>query len=144
MFTRNKYDPPTSSPRTKAYPKTNSFPSHRLIGWASVIFSLQNWLAETPAQKSAASSPAYMSIGMSVMAMGVVRCFSFSPLSILFRSFPSCGRGDFNLLSRDTCLTSYLQDEEALEVCPPVEPRLRLHRLYNGTSKVCIQCSYRN
>ena len=31
---------------------------------ASVVFALQNWLAETPEQKRTAGSPGYISIGM--------------------------------------------------------------------------------
>ena len=43
-----------------------------MIGWTAVMVSLQQWLSETPAQKSTASTPAYFSVGMAVLALGVV------------------------------------------------------------------------
>jgi len=37
------------------------------------MFSTQAWLSETPAQKAANSgTPTYLSVGMSVLALGVV------------------------------------------------------------------------
>jgi len=44
-----------------------------LIGWTAVLFSIQGWLAETPAQKATASTPAYLSVGMGLLSLGVVR-----------------------------------------------------------------------
>ena len=52
-----------------------------MIGWTAVIMSLQAWLSETPAQKSAAATPAYFSVGMAILALGVVSdsfAFAFS------------------------------------------------------------------
>lgn len=45
----------------------------RLLGWTSVLFAIQSWLAETPAQKAASASPAYFTVGMAVLSLGVVR-----------------------------------------------------------------------
>ena len=36
----------------------------QLFNRASVVFSLQTWLAETPEQKKVASTPGYFSVGM--------------------------------------------------------------------------------
>jgi hypothetical protein len=36
-----------------------------------VLFSIQSWLTETPAQKSVASTPAYLSVGMAALSLGV-------------------------------------------------------------------------
>lgn len=43
-----------------------------MIGWTAVIFAVQSWLSETPAQKAAASTPSYFSIGMALLSVGVV------------------------------------------------------------------------
>lgn len=43
-----------------------------MIGWTSVIVALQQWLSETSAQKAASSSPAYLSVGMALLSVGVV------------------------------------------------------------------------
>jgi len=56
MFTRNKY-----------------------IGWGSVVFSVQNWLSESPEARKAASQPAYFSVGMSVLALVVTYLPMFMP-----------------------------------------------------------------
>jgi cytochrome b561 len=54
-----------------------------MMGWTAVMFALQNWLAETPSQKATAATPAYFSVGMAVLALGVVRSslpqFSLTP-----------------------------------------------------------------
>lgn len=44
---------------------------YRLLGWTSVLFAVQGWLSETEAQRAAASQPAYFSIGMSLLSLGV-------------------------------------------------------------------------
>lgn len=43
----------------------------RLLGWTSVLFAVQGWLSETEAQRAAASQPAYFSVGMSLLSLGV-------------------------------------------------------------------------
>lgn len=43
-----------------------------MIGWAAVVFSIQNWLGETPEQAKKAGTPGYLSVGMSLMAVMVV------------------------------------------------------------------------
>ncbi|KAL4885016.1 translation initiation factor SUI1 [Aspergillus karnatakaensis] len=40
------------------------------------VFSLQSWLGETAEQKKTATTPAYMSVGMSLMALAVVHPFA--------------------------------------------------------------------
>lgn len=39
------------------------------------MFAIQSWLQETPAQKAVAASPAYFSVGMALLALGVVGTF---------------------------------------------------------------------
>ncbi|KAL4930203.1 uncharacterized protein BDV17DRAFT_259099, partial [Aspergillus undulatus] len=44
-----------------------------------MVFSLQSWLGETEEQKKNATTPAYMSVGMSVMALAVTYLPIFLP-----------------------------------------------------------------
>ena len=50
-----------------------------MIGWTAVMISLQQWLSETPAQKQTTATPAYFSVGMSVLALGVAYMPLFLP-----------------------------------------------------------------
>lgn len=52
-----------------------------MIGWTAVLFSVQGWLSETEAQKAAASTPGYLSIGMALMSLGVAYMPLFMPPS---------------------------------------------------------------
>ncbi|MCJ1370126.1 Eukaryotic translation initiation factor eIF-1 [Loxospora ochrophaea] len=45
-------------------PMAAMFTRNKMIGWASVMFALQTWLAETPEQKRTAATPGYFSVGM--------------------------------------------------------------------------------
>lgn len=49
-----------------------------MIGWTAVIFAIQGWLGETPAQAAAATTPSYLQVGMAAMSLGVVRISRFS------------------------------------------------------------------
>jgi hypothetical protein len=48
-----------------------------MIGWTAVIFAIQGWLGETPAQAAAATTPSYLQVGMAAMSLGVVRVPTF-------------------------------------------------------------------
>ena len=48
-----------------------------MIGWTAVVFAIQGWLGETPAQAAAATTPSYLQVGMAAMSLGVVRVFQF-------------------------------------------------------------------
>ncbi|KAJ5780986.1 hypothetical protein N7457_006146 [Penicillium paradoxum] len=50
-------------------PMAAMFTRNRMIGWVSIVFSLQSWLGESPEQKKNASTPAYMSVLMSCMSI---------------------------------------------------------------------------
>ncbi|KAE8379216.1 translation initiation factor SU [Aspergillus bertholletiae] len=67
----NKDDADMSGAMTSTMPMAAMFTRNRMIGWVSFVFSLQNWLGETPDQKKTASTPAYMSVFMSLMALVV-------------------------------------------------------------------------
>ncbi|CAI7663917.1 unnamed protein product [Penicillium pancosmium] len=47
----------------------------RLVNQVSFVFSLQSWLSESPEQKKNASTPAYMSVMMSLMALVVPQTY---------------------------------------------------------------------
>ena len=49
-----------------------------MIGWTAVVFAIQGWLGETPAQAAAATTPSYLQVGMAAMSLGVVRISRFS------------------------------------------------------------------
>jgi hypothetical protein len=49
-----------------------------MIGWTAVIFAIQSWLGETPAQAASATTPSYLQVGMAAMSLGVVSLKSFS------------------------------------------------------------------
>ncbi|KAH8703878.1 hypothetical protein BGW36DRAFT_423423 [Talaromyces proteolyticus] len=66
-------------------PMAAMFTRNRLIGWVSVVISVQNWLAESPEQAKNAATPSYMNVFMSLMAMGVTYMPLFFP--------PPPGRG---------------------------------------------------
>ncbi|KAK4539850.1 hypothetical protein LTR36_010311 [Oleoguttula mirabilis] len=60
-------------------PMAAIFTRNKLIGWTAVLFSIQAWLSETPAQKAASSTPSYFSVGMSAMSVAVAYAPLFLP-----------------------------------------------------------------
>ena len=53
-------------------PMAAIFTRNKMIGWTSVLFAINSWLSETPSQRSTSATPAYFSVGMALMAVGVV------------------------------------------------------------------------
>jgi len=43
-----------------------------MIGWGAVVFAIQSWLNETPAQLAGGKQPAYFGIGMACMSLLIV------------------------------------------------------------------------
>ncbi|KAJ5965906.1 hypothetical protein N7481_012620 [Penicillium waksmanii] len=75
-------DPPKSTSETdmsstmsSTMPMAAMFTRNRV----SFVFSLQSWLSESPEQKKNASTPAYMSVMMSLMALVVTYFPMFLP-----------------------------------------------------------------
>jgi len=60
-----------NSTMTSTLPMAAIFTRNKLLGWTAVLFSVQGWLSETDAQRAAASQPAYFSVGMSLLSLGV-------------------------------------------------------------------------
>ncbi|KAB8221258.1 SUI1-domain-containing protein [Aspergillus novoparasiticus] len=101
----NKDDADMSGAMTSTMPMAAMFTRNRMIGWVSFVFSLQNWLGETPEQKRTASTPAYMSVFMSLMALVVVR--------LKFPPYPPClviGSDPFAEADEDTGETKQSQN----------------------------------
>jgi hypothetical protein len=74
-------------------PMAAIFTRNKIIGWTSVLFSMQQWLSETPAQKETASSPAYFSVGMSLLAVGVAYMPLFLPPNMGGKAGMGAGTG---------------------------------------------------
>jgi len=68
-----------SSTLGSTLPMAAMFTRNKLIGWASVIFAIQNWLGESSETKKTSSQPAYFSVGMSVMAVIITYLPLFLP-----------------------------------------------------------------
>ncbi|KAK2774546.1 hypothetical protein FQN52_004250 [Onygenales sp. PD_12] len=74
-----KSDADMASTVSSTMPMAAMFTRNKMIAWASVTFSLQNWMAETPEQKKTTSSPGYLSVLMSLMAVLVTYMPLFLP-----------------------------------------------------------------
>ncbi|EAS35047.3 uncharacterized protein CIMG_00401 [Coccidioides immitis RS] len=74
-----KKDGDMASALSSTLPMAAMFTRSRMIGWTSVVFSLQNWMAESPEQKKNSSTPGYLSVIMSVMAVIVTYVPLFLP-----------------------------------------------------------------
>ncbi|KAI6247257.1 hypothetical protein HI914_04262 [Erysiphe necator] len=48
-------------------PMAAMFTRNKFVGWASVIFAIQNWLGESTESKKATGQPAIFTVGMSSM-----------------------------------------------------------------------------
>ncbi|KAK0628542.1 hypothetical protein B0T17DRAFT_614446 [Bombardia bombarda] len=68
-----------TSTLSSTLPMAAIFMRNRYIGWASVVFSLQNWLGESEETKKSSSTPGYFSVGMSLMSLLVTYLPIFLP-----------------------------------------------------------------
>ncbi|KAH7126742.1 hypothetical protein B0J11DRAFT_526340 [Dendryphion nanum] len=66
---KDKSDGDMSSTMATTLPMAAIFTRNKMIGWVSVVFSLQSWLAETEEQKRTSTTPAYFSVGMAFMSL---------------------------------------------------------------------------
>ncbi|KAF2773814.1 hypothetical protein EJ03DRAFT_69647 [Teratosphaeria nubilosa] len=60
-------------------PMAAIFTRNKMIGWTSVLFSLQSWLSETAEQKAATTTPSIFGVGMSLLSLGVAYMPLFLP-----------------------------------------------------------------
>ncbi|QUC20082.1 uncharacterized protein UV8b_04323 [Ustilaginoidea virens] len=71
--------PEFSSTISSTLPMAAMFTRNRYIGWAAVVFTVQNWLGESEDAKKKSSTPGVFSVLMSVMALGVTYMPLFLP-----------------------------------------------------------------
>ncbi|ROW10396.1 hypothetical protein VMCG_01795 [Cytospora schulzeri] len=71
--------PELSSTLSQTLPMAAIFMRNRYIGWAAVVFSIQNWLGESEDNQKNASTPGYFSVGMSLMSLIVTYLPMFLP-----------------------------------------------------------------
>ncbi|KAL4983553.1 translation initiation factor SU [Aspergillus falconensis] len=69
---KDKNDADMTGAMSSTMPMAAMFTRNRV----AMVFSLQSWLGETEEQKKNATTPAYMSVGMSLMALAVVYPFA--------------------------------------------------------------------
>ncbi|KAF7547082.1 hypothetical protein G7046_g9123 [Stylonectria norvegica] len=60
-------------------PMAAMFTRNKFVGWAAVVFSIQNWLGEGAEAKQNATTPGYFSVGMAFMSLGVTYLPLFMP-----------------------------------------------------------------
>ncbi|PWW75198.1 hypothetical protein C7212DRAFT_297432 [Tuber magnatum] len=77
-----------SATMTSTLPMAAMFTRNKVVGWTAMIFAIQAWLSETPAQVAGGKQPAYFGVGMSLMSLG----FAYLPLFI-----PSMGAGSLGM-----------------------------------------------
>ncbi|KAF5138186.1 hypothetical protein E5D57_001967 [Metarhizium anisopliae] len=70
-----------SSTISSTLPMAAMFTRNRYIGWAAVVFTIQNWLGESEETTKNSSTPGVFSVLMSVMALGVTYMPLFLPPS---------------------------------------------------------------
>ncbi|OJD18681.1 hypothetical protein AJ78_01296 [Emergomyces pasteurianus Ep9510] len=68
-----------SSTMSNTMPMAAMFSRNKMIAWAAVTFSLQNWMAETPEQQKKSATPAYMGVIMSFLSVLVTYMPMFLP-----------------------------------------------------------------
>ncbi|KAH8197476.1 hypothetical protein TruAng_008371 [Truncatella angustata] len=68
-----------SSTLSSTLPMAAIFTRNRYIGWASIVFSVQNWLGESEEATKNSTTPGYFTIGMSVMALATTYLPMFLP-----------------------------------------------------------------
>ncbi|ATY60444.1 hypothetical protein CCM_03304 [Cordyceps militaris CM01] len=71
-------NPEFSSTLSSTMPMAAMFTRNKFVGWAGVVFSIQNWLGESADTKKN-GTPGYFNIGLSVMALGVTYMPLFMP-----------------------------------------------------------------
>ncbi|KAI5857770.1 hypothetical protein BZA05DRAFT_384749 [Tricharina praecox] len=65
-----------------ALPMAAMFTRHRMIGWGAVVFAIQSWLNETPAQLAGGKQPAYFGVGMAFMSLLITYMPIFFPVPV--------------------------------------------------------------
>ncbi|KZF22407.1 hypothetical protein L228DRAFT_248082 [Xylona heveae TC161] len=75
---KEKSEGDISSTMSTTLPMAAMFTRNKMVGWVSVVFSLQHWLSETPGQKNS-SAPGYFAVLMALLAVVVTYLPLFLP-----------------------------------------------------------------
>ncbi|PSN70066.1 hypothetical protein BS50DRAFT_632004 [Corynespora cassiicola Philippines] len=68
---KDKSDGDMGSTMATTLPMAAIFTRNKMVGWVAVVFAIQSWLAETPEQRRNSTTPAYFTVGMSIMSLAV-------------------------------------------------------------------------
>jgi len=68
-----------SSTMSSTLPMAAIFTRNKMLGWTAVLIATQSWLSETASQRSTTGTPAYFSVGMAVLSLGVAYMPLFLP-----------------------------------------------------------------
>ncbi|KAL2042918.1 hypothetical protein N7G274_003976 [Stereocaulon virgatum] len=72
-------DNDVASTMASTLPMVAMFTRNKMIGWASFVFAVQTWLAQTPEQAKKASTPGYLSAGMALLGLATTYLPLFMP-----------------------------------------------------------------
>ncbi|KAF8476182.1 hypothetical protein BDZ91DRAFT_711128 [Kalaharituber pfeilii] len=76
-----------ASTLSSTLPMAALFTRNKMIAWSALVFAVQAWLNETPAQLASGKQPGYFSIGMSAMSVVV----TYLPMFKAPRNVPASG-----------------------------------------------------
>ncbi|KAL4754744.1 hypothetical protein BDW72DRAFT_200443 [Aspergillus terricola var. indicus] len=99
---KDKSDADMTGAMSSTMPMAASFSRNLTSTRVAMVFSLQSWLGETEEQRKNATTPAYMSVGMSLMALAVTYLPLFLP--------PTAPRDPFAEADEDTGETKQSQN----------------------------------
>jgi len=69
-----------ASTMSSTMPMAAMFTRNKMIGWTAMVFAVQSWLSETSEQKKNPDrTPAYLGVGMSLMAVAMCYLPLFMP-----------------------------------------------------------------
>nr|POF16712.1 uncharacterized protein CFP56_71353 [Quercus suber] len=60
-------------------PMAAIFTRNKMIGWTAVIFAIQSWLSETPAQAASSGTPGIFAVAMALLSVLVAYMPLFLP-----------------------------------------------------------------
>ncbi|KAF2752000.1 hypothetical protein M011DRAFT_473283 [Sporormia fimetaria CBS 119925] len=75
----DKSEGDVASTMATTLPMAAIFTRNKMVGWVSVLFAVQAWLAESKEQKRTATTPAIFSVGMAFMSLLVSYMPMFLP-----------------------------------------------------------------
>ncbi|EEH34828.2 hypothetical protein PAAG_05875 [Paracoccidioides lutzii Pb01] len=121
-----RQDADMNSTVSSTMPMAAMFTKNKMIAWASVTFSLQSWMAETPQQRKKASTPGYMASWPSLSY--VYPPVAFRPLVF------QIGKIDFVYSSESGWWAKIFANESSSDISAPIFASPGEHRNENGSS----------